>query len=391
MDFEKAYSTVHLDGTREYSFSSYYQHCSSVAAVFIFAYTLIFFVCMIGNTLVCIIVLKNKQMRTITNIFILNLAISDLLVGIFCLPITLVDNLITGWPFDEVICKMSGLIKGASVSASVFTLVTIAVERFRCIIYPFQKKLTLRQAIVIIVFIWALAVIIMCPSAITLTVSLDDYHLMVDTDNSTYPMYTCWEAWSDQGMRKIYTTVLFFHIYLGPVSLIVIMYIRIALKIFKSPSVGVAPSEHNRQQGYRRKTKAIYMLLIVALLFTLSWLPLWILMMLTDYVNLTTSQLNVVAMYIFPFAHWLAFFNSSLNPIIYGYFNENFRRGFQAAFKFQLCLFRWGLSGDPAVRVTGAWTHNRVFVKHERSCQRDKGRTKCWEEKLNELLLEDLN
>ncbi|XP_067101241.1 neuropeptide FF receptor 1-like [Osmerus mordax] len=277
MDFEKAYSTVHLDGTREYSFSSYYQHCSSVAAVFIFAYTLIFFVCMIGNTLVCIIVLKNKRMRTVTNIFILNLAIIDLLVGIFCLPITLVDNLITGWPFDEVICKMSGLIKGASVSASVFTLVTIAVDRFRCIIHPFQKKLTLRQAIVIIVFIWALAVIIMCPSAITLTVSLDDYHLMVDTDNSTYPMYTCWEAWSDQGM-------------------------------------------------------------------------------LTDYGNLTTSQLNVVAMYIFPFAHW------------------------------------WSLSGDPAVRVTGAWTHNRVFVKHERSCQRDKGRTKCWEEeKLNELLLEDLN
>lgn len=67
-----------------------------MAAVFILAYTFIFLMCMIGNILVCFIVVKNRQMRTVTNMFILNLAISDLLVGIFCMPTTLVDNLITG-------------------------------------------------------------------------------------------------------------------------------------------------------------------------------------------------------------------------------------------------------------------------------------------------------
>ena len=35
-------------------------------------------------------------MHTVTNLFILNLAISDLLVGIFCMPITLLDNIIAG-------------------------------------------------------------------------------------------------------------------------------------------------------------------------------------------------------------------------------------------------------------------------------------------------------
>lgn len=75
---------------------AYYQHSSPVAAVFILAYTFIFLMCMIGNILVCFIVVKNRQMRTVTNMFILNLAISDLLVGIFCMPTTLVDNLITG-------------------------------------------------------------------------------------------------------------------------------------------------------------------------------------------------------------------------------------------------------------------------------------------------------
>lgn len=79
-----------------YTFLAYYQHSSPVAAVFIVAYTFIFLMCMIGNFLVCFIVVKNRQMRTVTNMFILNLAISDLLVGIFCMPTTLVDNLITG-------------------------------------------------------------------------------------------------------------------------------------------------------------------------------------------------------------------------------------------------------------------------------------------------------
>lgn len=81
----------------------------------------------------------------------------------------------------------------------------------------------------------------------------------------------------------------------------------------------------------------IMMLVVVALLFVLSWLPLWTLMMLSDYASLTEHQHRVVNIYVYPFAHWLAFFNSSINPIIYGFFNENFRRGFQAAFKFQLC------------------------------------------------------
>lgn len=67
-----------------------------MAVMFILAYTFIFLMCMIGNILVCFIVVKNRQMRTVTNMFILNLAISDLLVGIFCMPTTLVDNLITG-------------------------------------------------------------------------------------------------------------------------------------------------------------------------------------------------------------------------------------------------------------------------------------------------------
>lgn len=78
------------------TYHPYYQHSLPVAASFILSYFAIFLLCMVGNILVCFIVVENRRMRTVINLFILNLAISDLLVGIFCIPTTLVDNLITG-------------------------------------------------------------------------------------------------------------------------------------------------------------------------------------------------------------------------------------------------------------------------------------------------------
>lgn len=104
LDFEgpipvSAYPNTSLESfvnVTNVTFFPYYQHTLYVAATYILAYFFIFVLCMVGNILVCLIVLENRRMRTVTNLFILNLAISDLLVGIFCVPTTLVDNLITG-------------------------------------------------------------------------------------------------------------------------------------------------------------------------------------------------------------------------------------------------------------------------------------------------------
>ncbi|XP_007940983.1 neuropeptide FF receptor 2 [Orycteropus afer afer] len=324
------------------TYVNYYLHQPQVAAVFIISYFLIFFLCMVGNTVVCFIVMRNKHMHTVTNLFILNLAISDLLVGIFCMPITLLDNIIAGWPFGNTMCKISGLVQGISVAASVFTLVAIAVDRFRCVVYPFKPKFTIKTAFVIIVIIWVLAIVIISPSAVMLHVQEEKYYqVRFNSQNKTSPVYWCREDWPTQDMRKIYTTVLFANIYLTPLSLIVIMYGRIGISLFKTavPHIG----KQNQEQWHtvsKKKQKVIKMLLIVALLFILSWLPLWTLMMLSDYADLSTNELHIINIYIYPFAHWLAFCNSSVNPFIYGFFNENFRRGFQDAFQLQFCQRR---------------------------------------------------
>ncbi|XP_035235171.1 neuropeptide FF receptor 1 like 2 [Anguilla anguilla] len=361
--------------TRGVTYFPYYQHSLPVASSFILAYLFIFLLCMMGNGLVCLIVLRNRRMRTVTNLFILNLAVSDLLVGIFCIPTTLVDNLITGWPFSNVVCKMSGLVQGMSVSASVFTLVAIAVDRFRCIVHPFKAKLTLLVAKGTIALIWVLAFIIMCPSAVMLTVSkVKDHYMVYNEDyNHTYPLYSCYENWPQVEMRKVYTTVLFAHIYLAPLTLITLMYGWIGVKLYTTsiltdrehpraaaPPHPAPPGGHQegRPLVSQKKVKVIKMLIVVALLFMLSWLPLWTLMLLTDYGGLDSEQLELLTGYVFPFAHWLAFSNSTVNPVIYGYYNENFKRGFQAvcqSYSGSCCQFHlWkGTDGGGARVVEG--------------------------------------
>lgn len=210
--------------------------------------------------------------------------------------------------------------------------------RFRSIVYPFKQKLTVWTAIVIIAVIWVLALAIMCPSAVMLKVEEEKhFRVILGQGNKTSPIYWCREDWPNQDMRRIYTTVLFANIYLAPLSLIVIMYARIGITLFNTSVPVTGKQGQERHSVYKKKLKVVKMLIVVVLLFILSWLPLWTLAMLSDYADLSEEQLQVINMYVYPFAHWLAFFNSSINPVIYGFFNENFRRGFQAAFRLQLC------------------------------------------------------
>jgi hypocretin (orexin) receptor 2 len=72
----------------------------------IFTSLTIFSVGLIGNLLVIVVVIKNAQMRTITNLFIVNLAIGDFLVILICLPTTMINDITGNWWFGLTMCKI---------------------------------------------------------------------------------------------------------------------------------------------------------------------------------------------------------------------------------------------------------------------------------------------
>lgn len=71
----------------------------------IFLYSLIFLVSILGNSLIITVLVRNGRMRTVTNLFLLSLAASDLMLCLFCMPFTLIPNLMKDFIFGPGICK----------------------------------------------------------------------------------------------------------------------------------------------------------------------------------------------------------------------------------------------------------------------------------------------
>lgn len=86
----------------------------------IFLYSVIFLLAVIGNLLVILTLIQSRRMRTITNVFLLNLAVSDLFLGVFCMPFTLVGMLLRDFIFGEIMCKLLPYLQGASNCCWVF-------------------------------------------------------------------------------------------------------------------------------------------------------------------------------------------------------------------------------------------------------------------------------
>lgn len=70
-----------------------FRHTPLVSVILTIAYSMVFVIGIVGNSLVVAIVCKSPRMRTVTNYFIANLALADILVLLFCLPATLIGNL----------------------------------------------------------------------------------------------------------------------------------------------------------------------------------------------------------------------------------------------------------------------------------------------------------
>ncbi|XP_055617201.1 cholecystokinin receptor type A-like isoform X2 [Toxorhynchites rutilus septentrionalis] len=131
-------------------------------------YSIIFLLAVIGNSLVILTLVLNRRMRTITNLFLLNLAVSDLFLGVFCMPFTLVGTLLRDFIFGKVMCKLLPYLQASSVAVSAWTLVIISVERYYAICHPLRsrRRQTLSHAYRLIALIWCGSLFFMLPIVI---------------------------------------------------------------------------------------------------------------------------------------------------------------------------------------------------------------------------------
>ncbi|XP_019752876.1 histamine H3 receptor [Hippocampus comes] len=122
-----------------------------------------------GNALVILAFVVDKTLRTQSNYFFLNLAISDFLVGAFCIPVYIPYNLTGRWMLGKGLCKVWLVMDYLLCTASVFNIVLISYDRFlsvtRAVKYRAQRNMT-RQAVLKMVAVWALAFLLYGPAII---------------------------------------------------------------------------------------------------------------------------------------------------------------------------------------------------------------------------------
>ncbi|KAK3092102.1 hypothetical protein FSP39_025173 [Pinctada imbricata] len=308
--------------------------------VFAVVYLLTFLLGITGNILVCFAIWRNRTMRTVTNIFILNLAVGDLVVLIICLPPTFIQDVTETWFFGHAMCKIALYLQTVSVSVSVLTLSAISVERWYAICYPLRFKSTRKRAQIIVVIIWVVSCLVALPEII---VAKTKHYFPVEF---TIYLTSCGPGWSKSKV-VIYQGTLMVILYIFPIALMAFTYTKIAIVLWTGAIPGAvettqAPMMNSKvtkaDEQLESRRKAAKMLITVVVVFAMCYFPVHLLNVLR-YTGVLKADPHhpdptiVLAL----ISHLLPYINSSINPVIYNFMSAKFRKEFMIACQ---CCFR---------------------------------------------------
>lgn len=178
----------------------YQDPSNSTTAMIIFAiiYGNIFFLGLIGNVSMMFLTLRHRHLQTVQNIFILNLAMSDVLMCLLSVPITPITNIFKTWFFGQWICHLLPFVQAVSVFVSTFSLSVIAIDRYNLVVRPHANLLQPRGAIIVATILWVMSALVSLPYCYFM--KLESY--------AGYCGQFCTEHWPNQVARRGYALVL---------------------------------------------------------------------------------------------------------------------------------------------------------------------------------------
>ncbi|XP_057377173.1 orexin/Hypocretin receptor type 1-like isoform X2 [Daphnia carinata] len=355
----------YIDRIEAYMFPSVYEW------ILIGLHCVVFIVGLVGNFLVCLAVYRNHTMRTVTNMFIVNLAIADFLVIFLCLPPTVLWDITETWFMGNTLCKIIPYFQTVSVSVSVLTLTFISVDRWYAICHPLKFRSTIGRAKTAIAAIWIISLLIDIPELVVLE-TRPSRNLSISTVYFTQ----CQPSWDDE--TDLYSQLVKFALlYALPLLFISVTYYQIVRVLWRSARLAISggnrtadnaddaansttvrlfpkqpSSNHHHPHGHhgtgsggnkdmltvnsnasielqlRSRRKAAKMLVVVVIVFAVCYFPVHLVSILRYTIKLTQNDYTVAAALV---SHWLCYFNSAINPVIYNFMSEKFRREFGIA------------------------------------------------------------
>ncbi|XP_056340218.1 kappa-type opioid receptor isoform X2 [Oenanthe melanoleuca] len=298
------------------------------------------------------VIIRYTKMKTATNIYIFNLAMADALVTT-TMPFQSTEYLMNSWPFGDVLCKIVISIDYYNMFTSIFTLTMMSVDRYIAVCHP-VKALDFRtplKAKIINICIWLLS------SSVGISaIVLGGTKVREDTASTECSLqfpdrdYVWWDIF-----MKICVFVFAFVI---PVLIIIVCY---TLMILRLKSVRLLSGSREKDRNLRRITRLV---LVVVAVFIICWTPIHIFVLVEALGDVSHSTAAISSYY---FCIALGYTNSSLNPILYAFLDENFKRCFKDfCFPFKVRMDRQSTSRvrntvqDPAYMREAGGTNKPV-------------------------------
>ncbi|XP_311031.2 RYamide receptor [Anopheles gambiae] len=290
------------------------------------AYTAILAASLVGNCSVLAIVASQPRMRTVTNLFLANLALGDLLMTLFCVPFSSVSLFVLQyWPFGAALCQTVNYFQAVSVLVSAYTLVALSADRYRAIMWPLRSRRRPPRrpiALLLIGLVWVGA------AATALPIPLHSALVQPSAWHAHCGQAVCTEVWPDATADRAYSLTLALAQFALPLGTLVYTYACIGWRVWARSTnrTGLVPPSSNSGRQFRRaRRRTVRMTLAVVAAFVVCWLP-FNALLLAPLDDPSWAPLP----YLWFACHWLAMSHCCLNPLIYCYMNAKFRAGFRA-------------------------------------------------------------
>ncbi|ELT90105.1 hypothetical protein CAPTEDRAFT_147802 [Capitella teleta] len=347
-----------------------YPYHQPVQMTLIVMYVVVFLLAVIGNVMVMLVILTNRSMRNVTNYFLLNLAVADLLVSFVCMPLTVGELVYRVWIYGQFLCKVTIYLQGVCVGASVLTIMCLSLDRYVVIHHPVKSRRisTTRNVRAAIITIWCSVIVIMAPLAVIRSLT---HTTLMDGDTVQF----CHEKWPSATARRIFDVCLFVFIYVIPGVVVLVAYSRTGcLLLHSAPNLQRQNSDVYKSKNIvRGRRRVAHMLLVLAVLFALSWMPYHAVSLYADFGNRSQTENSLTPL---SFALLLGHSHSAQNPIVYCFMNYSIRNGMLGLLTCRNHGF--GSEGNHSTAGSGRMNHQRQFSmrimrEQERSASMRRG------------------
>ena len=278
----------------------------------------------VGNLLTFYAMYRNHRLRTLPNMFVIALAVSDILMTTCCMPFTVATLFHGHWIFGETFCRFQGFAALTFGIVSIVTMGVIAVSRNLCVVKPnkytvlFKKQRTLMY---IVVLWWA-----------ALAGSVPPFFFRDGTFDFQPGKAMCLYTFES----NMAYTVLIECVYVATsFTIIIVSYVKLFCAVSRSNRV--FSSENNPQQlrANVEETKVTKTLVVVLVGFACCWLPISI----VDNIDAARGE-HTLPRQVYLAYGLLVYLSSTINPFIYGATNKRFRREYRVIFRKILCFWR---------------------------------------------------